>query len=53
MPLPKSQSVGRIMKFLKKDKPGIPTKQKIAISLSQARESGADIAKKAVKKATS
>ena len=43
MPLPKTQSVGKVMRFLKKDKPGMPEKQKVAISLSQARKAGADI----------
>ena len=52
MPLPKSGQVGKIMHFLKKDKPGMPSKQKVAISLSQARKHGADIPQQAVKKAT-
>ena len=42
------------MRFLKKEKPGMGQKQKIAISLNQARKHGADIplAKEAVRKAT-
>lgn len=45
------------MRFLKKDKPGMSRKQKIAISLNQARKHGAKIpkpneAKEAVKQAT-
>lgn len=43
MPLPETKNVGKLMKFLKKDKPGMPTKKKIAITLNQARKSGANI----------
>ncbi len=43
MPLPETKNVGKLMKFLKKDKPGMPKKQKIAIALSQARKAGANI----------
>ncbi len=34
MPLPKTKNVGKVISFLKKDKPGMPKKQKIAIALS-------------------
>lgn len=34
------------MSFLKKEKPSMPRKQKIAISLETARRHGADIPKK-------
>jgi hypothetical protein len=55
MPLPKTQNVGKVMHFLKKEKSGMPQKQKVAISLNQSRKHGADIpeAEDAVKKATS
>ena len=43
MPIPKTKNVGKVMKFLKKDKPGMPQKQKVAIALSQARSAGAHI----------
>lgn len=40
MPLPKTKNVGRLVKFLKKEKPKMKKKQRIAIALSQARKSG-------------
>lgn len=43
MPLPKSKKPGVIIKFLKKEKPGMKKKQRIAIALSQARKHGADM----------
>ena len=46
MPIPKTQDVGKTIKFLKKEKPGMPQKQKVAIALSVAREAGAKIPKK-------
>lgn len=46
MPLPESKDVGLIMRFLKKDKPNMARKQKIAIAVNQARKSGARIKKK-------
>lgn len=46
MPLPKTKSVGKIMRKLKKEKPGMKRKQKVAIALSQARRHGASIPKK-------
>jgi len=46
MPIPKTKHVGSVMEFLKKDKPKMPHKQRIAISLNTARRSGANIAKK-------
>lgn len=42
-PLPHTTDIGKIMKFLKKEKPDISNKQRIAIALSQARKSGARI----------
>jgi len=39
MPLPKTKDVGKVMRFLKKDKPSMPKKQKIAISLSVTKKS--------------
>lgn len=46
MPIPKTKDVGKTMRFLKKDKPGMPQKQKVAIALNTAREAGADIPQK-------
>ena len=46
-PIPKSRDVGKTIKFLKREKPGMPHKQKVAIALSTARKAGAKIAKKA------
>ena len=36
MPLPKTKDVGKVIRFLKKDKPSMPKLQKIAIALRQA-----------------
>lgn len=41
MPLPKTKDVGRLIRFLKKENPNMPSKQRTAIALSQARKSGA------------
>jgi len=46
MPLPKTKDVGKIIKKLKKEKPGMSKKQKVAIALSTARKAGAKIKKK-------
>ncbi len=46
MPIPKSKNVGKTIKFLKKEKPGMPQKQKVAIALETARRAGAKIPKK-------
>lgn len=43
MPIPPTTGVGKTISFLKKEKPGMPRKQKIAISLDVARRSGAKI----------
>lgn len=43
MPIPKTKNVGKTIKFLKKEKPGMPQKQKVAIALNVAREVGVDI----------
>ena len=37
-PIPKTQNIGTIMHFLKRDRPAMPQKQKIAIALNTARE---------------
>jgi len=50
MPLPKTKNVGKVMHFLKKEKPGMPLKQRIAIAMEQARKSGANIPKKRKKR---
>lgn len=46
MPIPKTKDVGSTIKFLRKEKPGMPSKQKLAIALETARRSGADIPEK-------
>lgn len=46
MPIPPSKDVGSTIRFLKKDKPGMPHKQRIAIALETARKAGASIPKK-------
>jgi len=35
MPLPKTKSMSKMMRFLKKEKPGMKKDQKIAIALSK------------------
>ncbi len=45
MPLPKTRNIGKTIKFLKKDKPSMPRKQKTAIALNTARRAGANIPK--------
>lgn len=42
-PLPKTGKVSTIMSFLKKEKPSMSRKQKIAVALETARRHGADI----------
>ena len=46
MPIPKTRDVGKTIEFLKKEKPGMPQKQKVAIALETARRAGAEIPKK-------
>jgi len=43
MPLPKTTNVGKIIEELNQSRTKRPHKQKIAIALSQARKSGANI----------
>ena len=43
MPIPKTRSVGKTIRFLKRDKPGMPKKQRLAIALETARKAGANI----------
>ena len=50
MPIPKTKNIGKIMSFLKKDKPNMSMKQRVAIALSQARKAGAKVPKKKYKK---
>lgn len=38
MPLPKTSDIGKIIRFLKREKPQMSHKQRIAIALSQARK---------------
>ena len=46
MPIPKTRNVGKTIRFLKHEKPGMPQKQRVAIALETAREAGADIPKR-------
>ncbi len=39
MPLPKTKDVGKVMRFLKKEKPNMSYDQMIAIALSQTGKS--------------
>jgi len=50
MPLPKSSDVGKIIRFLKKEKPNMSKKQRIAIALSQSRKYAKGSRKKALQK---
>ena len=50
MPIPKSQNVGKIMDFLKKDKPMMSKGQMLAIALDTARRAGNKSIKKRGKK---
>ena len=43
MPIPETRDVGKTIKFLKKEKPSMPRKQKTAIALDVARKAGAKI----------
>ena len=43
MPLPKTQNVETLIRMLKKEKPNMPKKQRLAIALTQARKAGAKI----------
>jgi len=52
MPIPKTRKVGKVIRFLKKEKPSMPKKQKVAIALETARRAGAKIPKK-ISKTTS
>ena len=46
MPIPKTRKVGKTIKFLKKEKPGMPQEQKVAIALDIARKAGKKIPRK-------
>ncbi len=50
MPIPPSKDVGKTIKFLKREKPQMPQKQKVAIALETARRAGAKIKKKSLNK---
>ena len=50
MPIPKTRKVGETIRFLKREKPGMPQKQKVAIALETARRAGAKIKKKSLNK---
>jgi hypothetical protein len=43
MPLPKTKDVGKLIDFLKKDKPNMSAAQRRAIALEEARKNGAAI----------
>ena len=42
MPLPTTKDVAKVISFLKKEKPGMPKKQKVAIALRQTGKSKFD-----------
>ena len=46
MPIPKTRNVGKTIRFLKREKPAMPQKQRIAIALETARKAGAKITKR-------
>lgn len=46
MPIPKTQDIGKVIRFLKEEKPNMSHKQKIAIAISQSKEAGSDISEK-------
>lgn len=46
MPIPITKDVGSTVKFLKREKPGMAQRQKVAIGLNIARKAGANIPKK-------
>ena len=43
MPLPKTKSVGKLLTFLKRDKPHWSHEQQYAVALNEARRNGAPI----------
>ena len=45
-PIPKTKDVGKTIKFLKKEKPKMSKKQRVAIALDVARKAGAKKKKK-------
>lgn len=44
-PIPETTDIGKIIEFLKKDKPKMKKKQRLAIALETARKAGAKISK--------
>lgn len=50
MPLPKTRDVGKLIGFLKREKPNMPHKQVVAIALERARSAGARIPRRKRKK---
>jgi hypothetical protein len=46
MPLPKTTDVGKLIAFLKSEKPNMSKGQRLAIALDTARRSGTKIKKK-------
>jgi len=49
MALPKTRDVGKLRRFIRKEHPEWSEKQQIAVSLEQARQSGADIPRRRAK----
>lgn len=45
MPLPKSKSIATIVRFLRKENPKMPIKERLAVALSHARRMGAKVKK--------
>jgi hypothetical protein len=46
MPLPTTKDVSKVIDFLKKEKPGLPQKRKVAMALKQTGKSKFDKGKK-------
>ena len=46
MPIPRSRNVGKTIRFLKREKPSMPKRQRVAIALETARKAGAKITKR-------
>lgn len=45
-PIPRTKDVGRLIRFLKEEKPDMSKKQRVAVALSVAREAGKKIPQK-------
>jgi len=50
MPLPRTTDVGKLVRFLKQEKPGMKQSQRLAIALDTARRAGANIKRPKLKR---